>query len=76
MDLSVVVVTYRSKAHILDCLRSLSGGVQPDRAEATARPWECVVVDNDSHDGTPELVEREAPFARLVRSGANVGCLP
>jgi GT2 family glycosyltransferase len=73
MDLSVVVVTYRSKEHILDCLRSLAAGVRA-RAEVPAPlAWECVVVDNDSHDGTPELVEREAGWARLVRTGANLG---
>jgi hypothetical protein len=30
-------------------------------------------VDNDSGDGTPELVEREAPPTRVVRTGANLG---
>jgi N-acetylglucosaminyl-diphospho-decaprenol L-rhamnosyltransferase len=73
MDLSIVVVTYRSKEHILACLRSLAAGVRPRSADAVAPEWECVVVDNDSRDGTPELVEREAPWARLVRTGANLG---
>src|SRR5258705_7853027 len=73
MDLSIVVVTYRSKEHILACLRSLAAGVRPRSAEAVAPEWECVVMDNDSGDGTPELVEREAPWARLVRTGANLG---
>ena len=73
MDLSVVVVTYRSKEHILACLRSLAAGVGVRAGGVAAREWECVVVDNDSHDGTPELVEREAPWARLVRTGANLG---
>jgi GT2 family glycosyltransferase len=73
MDLSVVVVTYHSKAHILACLRSLADGVRPRSGEAPALAWECVVMDNDSHDGTPELVEREAPGVRLVRTGGNLG---
>ncbi len=73
MDLSVVVVTYRSKAHILTCLRSLATGVGSRAGTAPALEWECVVIDNDSHDGTPELVERDAPWARLVRTGANLG---
>ena len=72
MDLSIVVVTYRSREHILATLASLEPGV---RGDGTASPltWECVVLDNDSHDGTPELVEREAPTVRLVRTGANLG---
>ena len=71
MDLSVIVVTYNSGAHILECLRSL----EPALRSATASPlaWECVVVDNDSRDGGPESVEREAPWARVVRTGDNLG---
>jgi len=73
MDLSVVVVTYRSKAHVLACLRSLEPSLRATGGGAEPPTWECLVIDNDSHDGTPELVEREAPRARVVRSGANVG---
>jgi GT2 family glycosyltransferase len=73
MDLSVVVVTYRSREHVLEGLRSLEAGLHASGASAPELTWECVVVDNDSHDGTPELVEREASWARLVRTGANLG---
>jgi GT2 family glycosyltransferase len=73
MDLSVVVVTYRSKQHVLACLNSLAAGMRPRSPAPVALEWECVVMDNDSHDGTPELVEHEAPWARLVRTGANLG---
>lgn len=73
MDLSVVVVTYQSRDHILHCLRSLDAGVRASEAIAPPLTWECVVLDNDSRDGTPECVEREAPWARLVRTGANLG---
>ena len=34
---------------------------------------ELIVVDNDSVDGTPEVVERLAPDARLERNGHNSG---
>jgi hypothetical protein len=71
MDLSVVVVTYRSREHVLACLNSLAAGVRS--RDADVLEWECVVIDNDSHDGTPELVEREAPWVRVVRTGANLG---
>src|SRR5262245_34258458 len=73
MDLSVVVVTYRSRQHILGCLGSLALGLAPLAGPAAALDWECVVVDNDSRDGTTELVEREAVWARIVRTGANLG---
>jgi len=73
MDLSVVVVTYQSRDHILHCLRSLDAGVRASEASAPPLTWECVVLDNDSRDGTPECVASEAPWARLVRTGANLG---
>ena len=73
MDLSIVVVTYRSRDHILECLRSLEP--VPGTGDGSGAPprREVVVVDNDSGDGTPELVEREASAARVVRTGANLG---
>jgi len=73
MDLSVVVVTYQSRDHILACLRSLDAGLRANEERSPAFAWECVVLDNDSRDGTPELVAGEAPWARLVRTGANLG---
>ena len=72
MDLSVLVVTYRSREHILATLASLEAAVR-GRDDASPLAWECLVLDNDSHDGTPELVEREAPWVRLIRTGANLG---
>jgi len=72
MDLSVVVVTYQSKDHILGCLRSFDAALRANGAAPTPA-WECVVMDNDSRDGTPECVEREVPWARVVRTGANLG---
>jgi GT2 family glycosyltransferase len=73
MDLSVLVVTYHSRDHILACLRSLEPGLRANADGAPPLAWECVVLDNDSRDGTPECVEREAPWARLIRTGANLG---
>lgn len=66
MDLSAVVVTWNSRAHILECLRSL------DRARG-ALAMDVFVVDNASTDDTVALVEREAPWARVVQTGGNLG---
>ena len=73
MDLSVVVVTYQSRDHVLACLRSLEPALEPRDARTPPLRWECVVVDNDSRDGGPELVEREAAWARVLRTGSNLG---
>lgn len=66
MDLSVVIVTYNSREHIPECLRSLEPA-------AGGLVMECVVVDNASTDGTGELVRGEAPWARVIDSGDNLG---
>lgn len=66
MDLSAVVVTWNSRAHILECLRSI------DRARG-ALAMDVFVVDNASSDDTVALVEREAPWARVVQTGGNLG---
>jgi GT2 family glycosyltransferase len=73
MDLSIVVVTHESRDHVLACLRSLPAALGVERAAAAPLRWECVVVDNDSRDGGPDRVEREAAWARVVRTGANLG---
>ena len=66
MDLSVVVVTHRSRAHVGDCLRSL------DRARG-ALVMEVLVVDNASDDGTGDALRDAAPEARLLPMGGNLG---
>lgn len=66
MDLSVVVVTYRSQAHIADCLRSI------DRARG-GLTLDVLVVDNASDDGTIDAARAAAPWARIVPTGDNLG---
>lgn len=65
-DVSVVIVTYNSKRHIGPCLTSL-------REHVTGVPFEAIVVDNASTDGTAEFVRREHPWARVIARGANDG---
>jgi GT2 family glycosyltransferase len=63
---TVVVVNWNSGAMLRGCLRSVLRGA--DGLEVNV-----VVVDNKSRDESPELVEREFPEVRLIRSGANLG---
>lgn len=65
MDLSIVVVTYNSAEHISACLTSLERAIGAIGAE-------IIVVDNDSKDGTPDVVRRHAGVT-LIESGANLG---
>jgi GT2 family glycosyltransferase len=66
MDLSVVVVTYQSRPHIAECLHAL------DRARS-GLAMEVLVVDNASADGTLDEVRAQAPWARIVETGDNLG---
>ena len=64
--LSVLIVNWNTKDMLRCCLSSL-------RAHPPAEEHEVIVVDNDSHDGSADMVEREFPDAVLVRSGSNLG---
>ena len=63
--LSVIIVTFNSRAEIDACLRSLTEGIQADR--------EIVVVDNASTDGTAAHLRERWPGIRLIALGANLG---
>jgi GT2 family glycosyltransferase len=67
-DLSVVVVSWRTRDLTLACLRSIDSAIA--RGEARV---ETVLVDNASGDGTPEAVRREHPAARVVENARNLG---
>jgi N-acetylglucosaminyl-diphospho-decaprenol L-rhamnosyltransferase len=61
-DVSVVVVTWNAREHIGRCLEEVAGG-----------PWETIVVDNASTDGTPAFVAERFPAVRLVELPENRG---
>jgi GT2 family glycosyltransferase len=63
--LSIIIVTFNSRAAIDACLRSLTDGIRIDR--------EIVVVDNGSTDGTAAHIRERWPGVRLVGLGANLG---
>lgn len=63
--ISFVIVTWNAKEHVSECLQSIR--------EHCRVPEEIIVVDNGSHDGTPERVRSEFPECRLVNTGANLG---
>ncbi len=64
--LDVVIVSYRSRELLRDCLESLR--VHPPRAGARIQ-----VVDNASRDGTIEMVRERFPEVELTAAAANLG---
>ena len=65
-SVSVILVSYRSRAVLGPCLESL--------ATCELRvPLEVIVVDNDSQDGTVQWLEREHPTVRVIANPHNRG---
>lgn len=66
MDVSIILVSYNTKDLTRDCLRSIYEKTQ-------GIEFEIFVVDNNSHDGSPEMIEQEFPEVRLIRNSENKG---
>lgn len=64
--LSVVIVSYQCRDHLLDTLGDLE-------AARTQLPMQVLVVDNASTDGTPEAVAELHPWVELEASPTNDG---
>ena len=66
-DVSVVIVNYNAGVELTRALQSIADG-------PGARPWEAVVVDNASSDGSSAAVARvRAAARRVLRNEQNVG---
>lgn len=65
-ELSVVIVSYRTRAMLRDCLASLM-------AESGRTEHEVIVVDNASGDGSAAMVTTEFPAVRLLALDHNAG---
>jgi GT2 family glycosyltransferase len=65
-SLGVVIVSFNTRNHLRRCLQALRD--HPPKVTV-----DVIVVDNASHDGSPEMVEREFPSVRLLRSSSNEG---
>ena len=59
-DLAIIIVSYNSAHWLPPCLESVY-------AHAGGAELDVIVVDNESTDGSAEVVEREFPQARVLR---------
>jgi GT2 family glycosyltransferase len=66
MQLTVVIVSWNTRALLAACLDSL-------RNELYGLAAEVYVVDNDSADGSAEMVARDYPWVRLIANESNRG---
>ena len=67
---SIIVVSADSGASLRECAR---------RALACTLPLQFILIDNDSHDGVPQMIERDHqgdPRLLVIYNGANLGFGP
>src|SRR5665213_3352555 len=68
-DLSIVIVSFNTREILRECLQSVE-------RESRGFQVEVLIVDNNSRDGSPEMLESDFPQVRLIRSAVNLGFGP
>lgn len=64
--LSIIIVTYQSRAEICACLNSIPRLIE-------GRPVEVIVIENASGDNIGELIRKEFPWVNYIESSKNLG---
>lgn len=65
-DISVIIVSFNTRELLRACLEALE-------RSAAGIACETIVVDNNSRDGSAEMVESQFPGVRVMRSTKNLG---
>lgn len=73
MELSAVVIHYKSPDVLAECLRALAADSHTSGTPGPGPEAEVVVVDNDSQDGTPARLAAEFPWVKVIANTDNVG---
>jgi GT2 family glycosyltransferase len=66
MKVSIIIVSWNVREDLVRCLRSIE-------KYRPSRPYEVIVVDNGSSDGTAEFVERDFPTVTVIANEHNRG---
>ena len=66
MDLTIIIVNWNTQEMLKGCLESI-------RQNGSFLRIEVIVVDNNSNDGSREMVEILFPEVKLINSGSNIG---
>lgn len=69
IDASIIILNYNTRFWLKKCLSSLEDRVLP----TTKSKIEVIVVDNNSSDGSQELVKSEFPRVKLLTLATNDG---
>jgi GT2 family glycosyltransferase len=66
LSLSIIIVNYRSSEDICNCIASAL-------EFPSAKSFEWIVIDNDSHDNSKEIITSKYPFVRWIAMPYNAG---
>ena len=66
MKISVIIVSWNVKRYLVDCLNSL-------QQYPPSHKYEIIVVDNNSIDGTSDLVKEKFPYINFIKNEQNLG---
>lgn len=66
MYVSIIIVNYNTKQLLINCLTSIKENIKDIE-------YEVIVVDNDSKDGSQEMLKHMFPWVHLIENNANVG---
>lgn len=67
VDLSIIILSYNTVDLLRRCLQSVH------ETQGENYQLQTIVVDNASTDGSSEMVEKEFPWVKLIRSKRNLG---
>lgn len=66
MDVSIIIVNYNTKDLLFNCLDSI-------QTQTKEIDYEIIVFDNASNDGSIEMIKKEFPNIKLIKSNKNLG---
>ncbi|WP_151733834.1 glycosyltransferase family 2 protein ['Paenibacillus yunnanensis' Narsing Rao et al. 2020] len=66
VDVSILILNYNTCRLTLDCIRSVYDS-------ETGYSYEIILIDNNSHDNSVEMIRQEFPDVRLIANTENVG---
>lgn len=66
IDVSIIIVSYNARDFLRECLYSLF-------EKTKSLPFEVIVVDNESSDGSVQMIQELFPQVNILNSGGNVG---
>lgn len=66
MEISIIINNYKTRGLLKQCLKGIL-------ANPPAVEYEIIVVDNDSRDGSVELIREKFPSVKLIDAKENLG---